>query len=51
MKPLVDAKWVAEHLSDPSVRILECSVDLAPGSTAPESMRKQWVDGHIPNSD
>ena len=51
MKPLVDAKWVAEHLSDPAIRILECSVDLAPGSTAPESMRKQWVDGHIPNSD
>jgi len=50
LDPLVDAQWVAENLSDPSLRILECSVDLTPGSTSPASMFEQWADGHIPNS-
>ena len=51
MDPLVDADWVSENLSDPSLRILECSVALTPGSTTPASMRDQWAEGHIPNSD
>ena len=51
MDPLVDAEWVSENLSDPSLRVLECSVALTPGSTTPSSMREQWADGHIPNSD
>ena len=51
MEPLVDADWVSENLSDPSLRILECSVALTPGSTTPASMREQWAEGHIPNSD
>ena len=51
MDPLVDAEWVLENLSDPSLRILECSVDLVPGSTNPVSMRDKWAEGHIPNSD
>ena len=51
MQPLVDADWVSENLWDPSLRILECSVALTPGSTTPESMREQWAEGHIPNSD
>ena len=51
MDSLVDADWVSENLSDPSLRILECSVALTPGSTTPASMRDQWAEGHIPNSD
>ncbi len=51
MDPLVDAEWVLENLSDPSLRILECSVDLKPGSTNPSSMLQHWTDGHVPNSD
>jgi len=51
LEPLVDADWVSENLSDPSLRILECSVALTPGSTTPASMREQWAEGHIPNSD
>ena len=51
MDPLVNAEWVSENLSDPSLRILECSVDLVPGSTNPVSMRDKWAEGHIPNSD
>ena len=51
MEPLVDADWVSENLSDPSLRILECSVALTPGSTTPASMREQWAEGNIPNSD
>lgn len=50
---LVETDWVAAHLDDPAVRILECSVILHPeephGFRA-ESGRATWASGHIPGS-
>lgn len=52
---LATAEWLAEHLGDPAVRILECTVFLLPneagrpGYTA-VSGRDEWVNGHIPGS-
>lgn len=51
--PLVDTAWLAEHLGDPGVRILECTAYLHPvepfGYRA-ESGRAAWAAGHIPGS-
>ncbi|MDG2112692.1 MAG: sulfurtransferase [Actinomycetota bacterium] len=52
MDSLVSTAWLAEHLDDPDVRILECTVDLkpGPGGFVAHPIRDQWADGHIPNS-
>lgn len=50
---LVDTAWLAENLSDPSLRIFDCSVFLNPGPNGLEieSGRVSWEESHIPNSD
>ena len=52
MRPLVSAEWLAQNIEDPQLRVLECSVNLRSGSAGyiPVSMRRNWEDGHIPNS-
>jgi thiosulfate/3-mercaptopyruvate sulfurtransferase len=50
---LVETEWLAQHLQDPNVRVLECTVYLHPkpdkGFRA-ESGRGKWAESHIPGS-
>ena len=43
----VSTDWLAAHLSDPDVRILDCSY-FVPGGIEPA--RQQYLAGHIPNA-
>jgi len=51
---LVDTEWLAGHLDDPGVRVLECTVYLhpadVPGGYRVESGRARWAEGHIPGA-
>jgi thiosulfate/3-mercaptopyruvate sulfurtransferase len=51
---LVETDWLAQHLADPGVRVLECTVYLqpadAPGGFRVESGRAKWAEGHIPGA-
>ena len=51
---LVATEWLAMHLDDPDVRILECTVYLhpaeVPGGFRVESGRARWAEGHIPGA-
>jgi thiosulfate/3-mercaptopyruvate sulfurtransferase len=51
---LVETGWLAEHLTDPGVRVLECTVYLhpaeVPGGYRVESGRSRWAQGHIPGA-
>jgi len=51
---LVETDWMAQHLEDPAVRLLECTVYLQP-TDGPfpfrvESGRAKWAEGHIPSA-
>lgn len=51
--PLVETGWLSEHLGDPDLRILDCSVvrqDRPDGSYDFVSGRDTWEQGHIPGS-
>ena len=50
---LVETDWLASHLGDPSLRVLECTTILHPrpeGGYRAESGRTTWAAGHIPRS-
>ena len=50
---LVETEWLAQHLDDPSVRVLECTVYLHPkpeGGFRAESGRAKWAESHIPGA-
>jgi thiosulfate/3-mercaptopyruvate sulfurtransferase len=50
---LVDAAWLAAHLGDPDLRILDCTVELRPGGTTgyqAVSGRQRWEEECIPGS-
>ena len=51
---LVETAWLAEHLGDPGLRVLECTVFLqpadVPGGVRVESGRAKWSEGHIPGA-
>jgi thiosulfate/3-mercaptopyruvate sulfurtransferase len=52
---LVETDWLADHLDDPGLRVLECTVYLHPAPDLPggfrvESGRAQWAAGHIPGA-
>src|SRR5258706_5289877 len=50
---LVETEWLAQHLDDPGVRVLECTVYLHPkpeGGFRAESGREKWTEGHIPGA-
>ena len=51
---LVETDWMAQHLDDPGVRLLECTVYLQPGRrprrVRVESGRAKWAEGHIPGA-
>jgi thiosulfate/3-mercaptopyruvate sulfurtransferase len=52
MSMLVSTDWLAAHLSDPDLRVLDCSVTLVPqgAGVRPESGKAAWAQGHIPGS-
>jgi thiosulfate/3-mercaptopyruvate sulfurtransferase len=50
---LVETDWLAGHLDDPDVRVLECTVYLTPkagGGFTAESGLAKWREGHIPGA-
>lgn len=51
---LVETDWLAKHLEDPGLRVLECTVYLqpadVPGGYRVESGRAKWAEGHIPGA-
>jgi thiosulfate/3-mercaptopyruvate sulfurtransferase len=54
MDVLVSGAWLEEHLGDPDLRVLECTVHLAldpaTGRYGMTSGRASWEAGHIPTS-
>lgn len=53
MGPLVTTDWLAAHLDDPDLRVLEPTVGLQPapgGGLVAVSGRPAWDEGHIPRS-
>ena len=51
--PLVETTWLAEHLTDQDIRIIDCTVfhrPLPSGGVSIESGRTTWERGHIPGS-
>jgi thiosulfate/3-mercaptopyruvate sulfurtransferase len=54
MNSLVTTDWLAQHLHDPGIRVLECTVYLhpadVPGGFRVESGRAKWREGHIPGA-
>lgn len=51
--PLVETDWLAAHLGEPDLRILDCSVvrqDREDGTYSFVSGRENWERGHIPGS-
>ena len=51
---LVSTDWLSQHLTDPGVRVIECTVYLipadVPGGFMVESGRAKWAQGHIPGA-
>jgi thiosulfate/3-mercaptopyruvate sulfurtransferase len=49
---LVETDWLQDHLRDPDLRILDCTVILRPveGGMLVESGRPQWEQAHIPGA-
>ncbi len=53
MDPLVTTAWLEDHLDDPDLRVLDCTVLLEPapgGRFVARSGRDAWAAGHIPGS-
>lgn len=52
MNDLVETNWLQDHLEDPDLRVLDCTVFLVPfeGRVRPESGRAQWEQAHIPGA-
>lgn len=53
MEMLVSTRWLAEHLDDSDLRILECTVNLIPGEDGgfvAEPTLEAWEQGHIAGS-
>lgn len=49
---LVETDWLAAHLGDPELRILDCTIDrlVTPAGAQIVSGRHLWEQGHIPTS-
>ena len=54
MDQLVETEWLAAHLGEPDLRVIECTVYLqpadVPGGYRVESGRAKWAEGHIPGA-
>jgi thiosulfate/3-mercaptopyruvate sulfurtransferase len=49
---LLETDWLQDHLDDPDLRILDCTVVFRPseGGVRLESGRAQWQQAHIPGA-
>ena len=50
---LVETDWLAEHLNDPDIRVMDCTAFNRPdgsGGVRAESGRESWAEEHIPGS-
>jgi thiosulfate/3-mercaptopyruvate sulfurtransferase len=50
---LVDVAWLAAHLDDPSLRILDCTTYMTPQPVGPsriDSGRPDWARAHVPGA-
>jgi len=52
MDSLVTAEWLSQHLDDPDLVVLDCSVSVKPGEDGIqiESGRAEYEGGHIPSA-
>jgi thiosulfate/3-mercaptopyruvate sulfurtransferase len=53
IEPLVEPTWVAAHLSNPSLRLFDCTILVSPTPDNPlriEGGRAAWDRGHVPGS-
>jgi thiosulfate/3-mercaptopyruvate sulfurtransferase len=52
MDTLVTAEWLSEHLDDPDLVVLDCSVSVKPGEDGVQigSGRAEYEGGHIPSA-
>ncbi len=53
MDTLVTTAWLGEHLDDPDLVVLDCTVQVTPdagGTLRSESGRAEYDDGHIPSA-
>ena len=52
MDTLVTAQWLSQHLDDPNLVVLDCSVSVKPGKNGIriESGRADYEGGHIPSA-
>jgi thiosulfate/3-mercaptopyruvate sulfurtransferase len=50
--PLVQTEWLASHLTDPDLRILDCAIvlELEDGVPRMTSGIQAWRNSHIPGS-
>jgi thiosulfate/3-mercaptopyruvate sulfurtransferase len=49
VESLVSAAWLATHLDDPDLRVLDATVQINP-AVGMESGRAEWARAHIPGS-
>ena len=52
MEPLVSTAWLAGHVDEPDLRVLECTVNLrhGPGGYFVETGLPDWTSSHIPGA-
>jgi thiosulfate/3-mercaptopyruvate sulfurtransferase len=52
MELLVSTQWLADHLDDPDLVVLDCTVHLRMGTDGFEAIsgREDWAAGHIPGA-
>ncbi len=50
MEQLVSTEWLAAHLGEPDLRILDATVDFDPATGRAHSGRSKWEEGHVPGS-
>ena len=50
MEPLVSAAWLAEHLDDADVRVVDATVDVDVATGQVKSGWERWEAGHIPGA-
>jgi thiosulfate/3-mercaptopyruvate sulfurtransferase len=50
MGPLVTTEWLADHLGDETLRVLDATVDVDVATGAIVSGRARWEAGHVPGA-
>lgn len=50
MEPLVSTAWLADHLDDQGLRVVDATVDIDVRTGQVQSGRARWESGHIPGA-